>query len=98
MSRPVITKDGEKIEQHPGGNSRSGFATPAEIAERKIEDKALADAAKFKKFNDAIVAENRARVLARHREYLKTTTKRLAPGVEDMPNGNQRITKETEKS
>ena len=63
MSRPVITKDGDKIEQLPGGTVRTGSATPTEIAERKVEDKALADAAKFKKFNDAIVAENKARVL-----------------------------------
>ena len=96
MPRPVITDDGVKTEQLPGGSSRSGFATPAEIAERRVEDKARADAAKLKKFNDAVVAENRARVLARHQAYLKTATKKLALGVEDMPSGNERITKETE--
>ena len=98
MSRPVITKDGDKIEQLPGGTVRTGSATPTEIAERKVEDKALADAAKFKKFNDAVVAENKARVLARHRAHQKAATKRLAPGVEDLTSGNQRITKETKPS
>ena len=97
MSRPVI-KGGVKTEQLPGGTVRLGTATPAEIAERKVEDKALADAAKFKKFNDAVVAENRARVLARHRANQKAATKRLAPGVEDLTSGNQRITKETKPS
>ena len=98
MSRPVITKGGVKTEQLPGGTVRLGTATPDEIAEAKAEDKRQADAAKFKKFNDATVAENKAKVLARHRAHQRAATKRLTPGVEDLTSGNQRITKETKTS
>lgn len=57
-----------------------------------------AQAIASKKWSEAVRAENRARVLARHRANQQASTKRLEPGVEDMASGNQRITKETKPS